>query len=97
MVSTSFADIEADMCLGYRLIQRDSGPVLLSVNVTADPCPQASWFRRAPGGTVATNITAEASDITVSCVMYMKESDQETPKTIQHNIMQLTQGSHFQR
>ena len=71
MVTSSFADIAPDMCLGYRLIQQDSGPVLLVVNVTADPCPQATWFRRAPGGTVATNITGGASGITVSCVMYM--------------------------
>ena len=27
--------------------------------------------------------------------MYMKYSDQETPKVIQHNTMQLTQDSHF--
>ena len=69
MVTSSFADIAPDMCLGYRLIQQDSGPVLLVVNVTADPCPQASWFRRAPGDTVATKVTAGTSGITVSCVI----------------------------
>ena len=29
--------------------------------------------------------------------MYVKYSDQETPKTIQHNTMQLTQDSHFSK
>ena len=71
MVASSFADIAPDMCLGYRLIQQDSGPVLLVVNVTADPCPQASWSRRAPGDTVATNITAGTSDITVSFLIQL--------------------------
>ena len=72
MVTSSFADIAPDMCLGYRLIQQDSGPVLLVVNATADPCPQASWSQRAPGDTVATNITGGASGITVrSCVIYI--------------------------
>ena len=78
MVTSSFADIAPDMCLGYRLIQQDSGPVLLVVNVTADPCPQASWFRRAPGDTVATNITGGASGITVSCVMQLYVSSVST-------------------
>ena len=71
MVTSSFADIAPDMCLGYRLIQQDSGPVLLVVNVTADPCPQANWSRCASEDTVATSITGGASGITVSCVMYM--------------------------
>ena len=48
----------------------DSGPVELVVNVTADPCPQASWFRRAPGDTVATEVSTETNDITVSCLVY---------------------------
>ena len=71
IVTSSFADIAPDMCLGYRLIQQDSGPVLLVVNVTADPCPRARWSRCAPGDSMVTNITAGTSDITVSCVMYM--------------------------
>ena len=71
VVTSSFADIAPDVCLGYRLIQQDSGPVLLVVNVTADPCPQASWFQRVPGDTVATNITGGASGITVSCLMQL--------------------------
>ena len=48
------------MSLGYRVIQQDSGPVLLVVNVTADTCPQASWFRLA---------SEETSGTTVSCVI----------------------------
>ena len=76
MVTSSFADIAPDMCLGYRLIQQDSGPVLLVVNVTADPCPQASWFRRAPGeGAMATEVTAGTSGITVSCVIGWQHAD----------------------
>ena len=69
MLTSSFADIVPDMSLGYRVIQQDSGLVELVVNVTADPCPQASWSQRAPGDTVATEVTAETSGITVSCVV----------------------------
>ena len=75
MVTSSFADIAPDKCLGYRLIQQDSDPVLLVVNVTADPCPQASWFRRAPGDTVATEVTGGTSGITVSCVIVWQHAD----------------------
>ena len=75
MVTSSFADIPSDMCLGYHLIQQDSGPVLLVVNVTADPCPQANWSRRAPGDTVATEVTAGTSGITVSCVIVRQHAD----------------------
>ena len=75
MVTSSYTDIAPDMCLGYRLIQQDSGPVLLVVNVRADPCPQASWSRRAPGDTVATEVTAGTSGITVSCVIVWQHAD----------------------
>ena len=71
-VTSSYTDIPSDMCLDYHLIQQDSGPVLLDVNVTADPCPQASWSRRAPGeGAMATEVTSGTSDITVSCVIQL--------------------------
>ena len=66
MVTSSFADIAPDMCLGYRVIQQDSGPVLLVVNVTSDPCPQATWFRRPSRDSDVTDITGGASGITVS-------------------------------
>ena len=78
MVTSSYTDIPSDMCLDYHLIQQDSGLVLLDVNVTADPCPQASWSRRAPGDTVATEVTAETSDITVSCVIVRQHPDPTT-------------------
>ena len=68
-VTSSYTDIPSDMCLDYHLIHQDRGPVLLVVYVTADPCPQASWFRRPAGGTVATEVTAGTSGITVSCVI----------------------------
>ena len=75
-VTSSYTDIPSDMCLDYHLIQQDSGPVLLVVNVTADPCPQASWSRRAPGeDTVATEVTAGTSGITVSCVIGWQHAD----------------------
>ena len=75
-VTSSYTDIPSDMCLDYHFIQQNSGPVLLVVNVRADPCPKASWFRRAPGeDTVATEVTAGTSGITVSCVIVRQHPD----------------------
>ena len=36
-------------------------------------------------------------EIIYAMYMYMKYSDQETPKAIQHNTMQLTQDGHFSK
>ena len=42
ILGTSFGGDEE--CLGYPLIQQDDPPVVLTVTVTADPCPQVEWF-----------------------------------------------------
>ena len=34
-----------DPCVEFSFIQVESAPVLLSVNVTADPCPTVVWTR----------------------------------------------------
>ena len=43
MVSASFAD-NVEECLEYSLIQQDEPPVDLFVNLTADPCPEITWY-----------------------------------------------------
>ena len=44
MIVTSF-HVPPDLCVGFSFIQAESAPVLLSVNVTADPCPTVVWTR----------------------------------------------------
>ncbi|CAI8037885.1 Contactin-5 [Geodia barretti] len=44
MIVTSF-HVPPDPCVGFSFIQAESAPVLLSVNVTADPCPTVVWTR----------------------------------------------------
>ena len=44
MIVTSF-NVPPDPCVGFSFIQAESAPVLLSVNVTADPCPTVVWTR----------------------------------------------------
>ena len=46
---TTYA-VDPDPCLGISFIQADTPPVVLSVNVTADPCPTAVWTK--DGGAV---------------------------------------------
>ena len=43
-VVSSYA-VDPDQCLGFSFIQQDNPPVLLSVNITADPCPNAAWSK----------------------------------------------------
>ena len=43
MVSASFTD-NVEECLEYSLIQQDEPPVDLFVNLTADPCPEITWY-----------------------------------------------------
>ena len=43
-IVTSF-HVPPDPCVGFSFIQAESAPVLLSVNVTADPCPTVVWTR----------------------------------------------------
>ena len=35
--------IDPDPCLGFSFIQQDDPPVILTVNVSADPCPTPQW------------------------------------------------------
>ena len=43
-IVTSF-NVPPDPCVGFSFIQAESAPVLLSVIVTADPCPTVVWTR----------------------------------------------------
>ena len=56
-IVTSYA-VDPDPCVGISFIQQDDPPIVLSVNVTADPCPTAVWTK--DGGAVP------ASGVTVS-------------------------------
>ena len=44
MIVSSYAR-DSDTCLMIPFIQEDNFPVVLSVNVTADPCPTAVWTK----------------------------------------------------
>ena len=61
-ITSSFL-VDPDECLGYPLIIRgvDTDPVILTVNITADPCPTAEWTLN---GTIVTSDSAPG--ITVS-------------------------------
>ena len=44
-ITASFSDNAEEECLDFPLIiQQDTAPVVLVVNVTADPCPQVNWY-----------------------------------------------------
>jgi hypothetical protein len=44
MINASYSG-KNDTCLGYHLIQQDTAPVVLVVNITADPCPdEVTWY-----------------------------------------------------
>ena len=36
---------DTDPCVGFSFIQQDNPPIILSVEVTADPCPSAVWTK----------------------------------------------------
>ena len=61
MVTASYSG-DDDECLGYHLIQQDAAPVVLVVNITADPCPdEVTWYLN------DTEITTD-DNFNVSCV-----------------------------
>ena len=57
---TSYA-VDPDPCLGFSFIQQDDPPVLLSVNITADPCPTAVWTKDG-GDLPASGVTVSPSN-----------------------------------
>ena len=61
MITASYSG-GPDPCLGYHLIQQDTAPVVLVVNITADPCPdEVTWYLN------DTEITTD-DNFDVSCV-----------------------------
>ena len=63
-VVTTYA-VPADPCLGIPFIQADTPPIVLSVNVTTDPCPTAVWTK--DGGAVpATGVTVSLPGFSIS-------------------------------
>ena len=60
-ITSSFL-VDPNPCLDYPLIIRemDTDPVILTVNITADPCPTAEWTLN---GTI---VTTDTPGITVS-------------------------------
>ena len=54
-ITTSF-EVAADPCLGFSFIQQDVPPVILTVNVSADPCPTPVWTLDG-GGIPASGVT----------------------------------------
>jgi hypothetical protein len=63
---TSTFSVDPDPCLGISYIQQDSPPIVLTVHVTADPCPTPTWTK--DGGPIpTTGVTVEPAD---GCVSY---------------------------
>ena len=58
--------MDTDPCLGISLIQQDDPPLVLSVNVIADPCPTAAWtLDGAPLPAAATGVTVSTLHTTL--------------------------------